>query len=182
MGVSILGISRLPFGIPRQNDLWVLTPWSNTENTIRGKVVTSHKSKPWWVLWIHVYPGSSIHQKCFNYTLTNLLFGLCKSVWIIELLINLLSFHPRALAHPSTPNVLQAMEHAPTFPSVIFTFGLIVESIKELGGASCKCHLVMHLKGWKHGKIQKKKLTKEYQSFKRSNFSWKHKKIYSNFT
>jgi len=27
--------------------------------------------------------------KCSYYTLTNLLFGLCKSVWVIELLINL---------------------------------------------------------------------------------------------
>jgi len=24
--------------------------------------------------------GSSMHQKCFNYALTNLLFGLCRSV------------------------------------------------------------------------------------------------------
>jgi hypothetical protein len=33
--------------------------------------------------------------------------------------------------------MLQAKERAPTpFPSVVFTFGLIVESIKELGGAS----------------------------------------------
>jgi hypothetical protein len=33
--------------------------------------------------------------------------------------------------------VLQAEEHAPTFSlSVVFTFGLVVESIKELEGAS----------------------------------------------
>jgi hypothetical protein len=31
--------------------------------------------------------------------------------------------------------VLRAKEHAPTFfPFVVFTFGLVVESIKELGG------------------------------------------------
>jgi len=35
--------------------------------------------------------------------------------------------------------MLQAREHAPTiYPSAIFTFGLIVESIKEFGGASIK--------------------------------------------
>jgi hypothetical protein len=32
--------------------------------------------------------------------------------------------------------MLQAKERTPTPPSVVFTFGLIVESIKELGGAS----------------------------------------------
>jgi hypothetical protein len=33
--------------------------------------------------------------------------------------------------------VLRAREHAPTpSPSVVFTFGFAVESIKELGGAS----------------------------------------------
>jgi hypothetical protein len=34
--------------------------------------------------------------------------------------------------------VLQVKERAPTpFPSVVFTFGLVVESIKEFRGASC---------------------------------------------
>jgi hypothetical protein len=33
--------------------------------------------------------GSSVHQKCFNYALTNLLFGLCKFAWMINLLITL---------------------------------------------------------------------------------------------
>ncbi len=33
--------------------------------------------------------------------------------------------------------MLRAREHAPTFsPSIVFTFGLKVESIKELGGVS----------------------------------------------
>jgi hypothetical protein len=33
--------------------------------------------------------------------------------------------------------MLQAKEHAPTSsPSVVFTFGFVVESIKELRGAS----------------------------------------------
>jgi hypothetical protein len=33
--------------------------------------------------------------------------------------------------------MLQAMEHTPTLSSsVVFTFGLTIESIKELGGAS----------------------------------------------
>jgi hypothetical protein len=35
--------------------------------------------------------------------------------------------------------VLQIKECAPILsPSIVFTFGLTIESIKELGGASCK--------------------------------------------
>jgi hypothetical protein len=50
--------------------------------------------------------------------------------------LSLFVSHPRALAHPSTSKVLQAKECTPTFPpSTVFTFGLAVEFIKELGGA-----------------------------------------------
>jgi len=81
--------------------------------------------------------GLFMHQRCSNYTLTNLLFGLCSSVWVIDLLVNLLSPHLGALARPSTPEVLRAKEHVPTpFPFDVFIFGLVIKFIKELGGAS----------------------------------------------
>jgi hypothetical protein len=83
--------------------------------------------------------GSSMHQKCSNYAPTNLLFGLCKSVKVIGLLVNLPSPHPRALTHPSIPKMLRAKECAPIpSPFIIFTFGLTIESIKEFEGASNK--------------------------------------------
>jgi hypothetical protein len=50
--------------------------------------------------------GSSMHQKCFNYALTNLLLGLCRSVWIVDPLVIHLNPHLEALACPSTPEVL----------------------------------------------------------------------------
>jgi len=81
--------------------------------------------------------GSSMHQNCLNYTLTNLLFGLCRFVWIIDLLVIHLSPHPRAPAHPSTPKMLWVREQILThYPSVVFTFGFRIESIKEFGGVS----------------------------------------------
>ncbi len=81
--------------------------------------------------------GLSVHQKCSSYALINLLFGLYRSVWVIEMLINFSSPHSGALAHPSTFEVLRAKERVPTpSPSIIFTFGLAVESIKELRGVS----------------------------------------------
>ncbi len=53
------------------------------------------------------------------------------------MLINFSSPHPGALARPFTFEVLRARERVPTpSPSIIFTFGLVVESIKELRGVS----------------------------------------------
>jgi hypothetical protein len=78
--------------------------------------------------------GSSVHQKWSTYALTNLLFGLCRFVWVTKLLINLLSPYPRALARPSTPEVLLMREHA-SIPSPfdVFIFGLAVSRSKSLG-------------------------------------------------
>jgi hypothetical protein len=82
--------------------------------------------------------GLFVHQKCFNYTLTNLLFGLCKFMWIIDPLVTCCSPHPKVPTCPFTFEVLQAKEHAPTpYPFVIFTLGLAAESIKEFGVCHC---------------------------------------------
>ncbi len=80
-------------GVPGQNDIWVLVPWPSTKYTTRGKVVVSPKFGPWWVLWVYVWSWLIRAPKCFNYTLTNLLFGLCRFVWVIKLLVNLPSPH-----------------------------------------------------------------------------------------
>ncbi len=80
--------------ISGQNDIWMQTLWLIIENIIREKVVASPKSKPWWVLWVCVCPDLFVHQKCSNYAQTNLLFGLYRSMWIINLLVTLLNPHP----------------------------------------------------------------------------------------
>jgi hypothetical protein len=128
-------------GVLGQNDIWVQVLWLGTKNTTRGKVMASPMFEPWWVLWIHVCLWFVYAPKCSNYTLTNLLFGLCKFVWIIDLLVTHPSPHPRVPTHPFTSEVLRARECTPTpYPFVVFTFGLIVESIKEFG--------VRHMQGW----------------------------------
>jgi len=82
-------------------------------------------------------PGLFVHQKCSNYALTNLLFGLRKFVGIIDPLVTCCNPHPKAPTCPSTPKMLQAKERAPTpYPSIVFTFAFVVEFIKELGGES----------------------------------------------
>jgi hypothetical protein len=47
--------------------------------------------------------GSFVYQKCSNYALTNLLFGLCRSIWIIDPLVTCPSPHPKAPTRPSYP-------------------------------------------------------------------------------
>jgi hypothetical protein len=122
-------------GVLGQNDIWALAP-GQAQRIIEGG--------RWWLppsmgcgeSCKYVFAcGSSMHQKCSNYSLTNLLFGLCRSMRIIDLLVTRFSPHPRALTRPSSPEVLWAKERALTlYPSVVFTFELIVESIKMFGG------------------------------------------------
>jgi hypothetical protein len=120
-----------------QNDIWVLALWPCTKNTIRGKVVASPSLGHGEFFESTFVRDSSVHQKCSNYALTNLLFGLCKSVWIIDPLVTHPSPHHEAPTPPSTPKMLWTKECTPIFYLFdVFTFGFAVESVKELGGAS----------------------------------------------
>ncbi len=98
---SILRILRLPnLGILGQNDIWVQALWPGIKNNIKGR---------WWLppsldrgefceyLFAH---GLYVHKKCFNYALINLLFSLCRSMWIIDLLV-------------ICPNLILELQHAP---------------------------------------------------------------------
>ncbi len=121
-------------GVPEQNDIWLMAPWPGTKNIIRGKVAASPKFGPWWVLWIYVCHGSCVHQKCSSYALTNLLFNLCRFVWIIDPLVTHPSPHPKTPTHPSTPEVFRTKESAPThYPSIIFTLNSHLKLSRSLG-------------------------------------------------
>jgi hypothetical protein len=77
---------------------------------------------------------SFMHQKCSNYALTNLLFGLfglCEQLTFLSLGLVPIPKLQHALL---TFEVLQAKEHTPTLSFDIFTFGFI----KEFGSASSK--------------------------------------------
>jgi hypothetical protein len=75
--------------------------------------------------------GSSMHQKCYNFALTNLLFNLCRSKWIIDLLVICPNPHSGVLAHPSYLEVLQIRECITTSSqSIVFIFGFAFESFK----------------------------------------------------
>jgi hypothetical protein len=115
----------------------MLVSWLGTEYTIRGKVLISPKSELWWVLWVRVclwlVRAPKVLQLCNNQVI----------VWFVQvrvsswLLVNLPNPDLGTPAHPSTLKMLRAKERAPTpSPSNVFTFGLAIESIEELGGAS----------------------------------------------
>jgi len=111
--------------------------------------MASPKSGSWWVLWVWIYPWFVRAPKCSNYTLTNLLFGLCRFVWIIDLLVNLLSPHPRAPTRPFIPKMLWIKRVCP-IPSlfVVFTFKTYNWVLKRAWGCvihhSCKWHLITY--------------------------------------
>jgi hypothetical protein len=122
-------------GILGQNDIWVQAPWPTIKNTIKGKVVASPKFETWWVLWVGVCSWFIRAWKMLQLHTNNLLFGLCKFVWIIDPLVIHPSSHPRALARPLTCKVLQAKECTSTpYPLVVFTFRLASLSLwRSLG-------------------------------------------------
>jgi hypothetical protein len=95
--------------------IWMWVPWRVTKYTIRGKVVVSPKSGPWWVLCVRVARGSSQHQRCSNYALTTLC-GLCAGPceWIS---LSILPSPIPELQHAPIPlKVLWARERVPIPP------------------------------------------------------------------
>jgi hypothetical protein len=64
--------------------IWMWPSWRGAENTIRGKVVASPKSRPWWVLWVRVCPWLVLAPKGLQLCTNRLVLVLCRSVWVIE--------------------------------------------------------------------------------------------------
>jgi hypothetical protein len=97
--IPTLGISGLPFESHRTK--WHLGAGPMPVHRIYYKREGGgfSKSGPWWILWVCVCPWLVHAPKCSNYALSNLLFGLCTSVWISELLVNL----PNPTQSSSTP-------------------------------------------------------------------------------
>jgi hypothetical protein len=78
--------------------------------------------------------GSFMHQKCSNYALTNLLFGLWKFTWIVNLLITCSSPHPETTTRSSTLEVLRIRKCALTpYLSIVFTLDSHLNLSRSLG-------------------------------------------------
>jgi len=62
------------------------------------------------------------------------------------MLVTCPSPHPKAPTHPFILKVLQAKKCAPIiYPSIVFTFGFTIESIKKFRGASIMVQDINHL-------------------------------------
>jgi hypothetical protein len=62
-------------GVPRQNAIWMWASWRGTKYTIRGKVVASPKSRPWWVLWVWICRWLVLAPKVLELCTNHLVFG-----------------------------------------------------------------------------------------------------------
>ncbi len=67
-----------------QNAIWMWPPWKDTEYILRGKVVASPKSGPWWILWVRVCPWFVLPPKVLQLCTNHLVLVLCRSMWVIE--------------------------------------------------------------------------------------------------
>jgi hypothetical protein len=97
------------------------------------KGMASPKSRLWWVLCVRGCPWFVRAPKVLKLCTNRLLFGLCRSVWVIELLVNLLILILE-LQHAPLPPKCWVKERTPT-PStpIVFTFGLVVNPSRCLG-------------------------------------------------
>jgi hypothetical protein len=68
--------------VPGQNAIWMWASWRSTKYIIRGKVVASPKSGPWWVLWVQICPW---------WVLTPKVPKLCTNqlvVWFVQICVS----------------------------------------------------------------------------------------------
>ncbi len=127
-----------------------LSTWESWEKWhLNAALVVNHrkyyKRGRWWLpsspshgescefVYAH---GSFVHQKCFNYVITNLLFGLCRLIWIIDLLVTRSNPHPGAWTCNSTPKVLRMRECTQHFFLLLFSFWARIWINQGVWGAS----------------------------------------------
>jgi hypothetical protein len=124
-GVPISGISRFPTQEPRDKMTFGCIVRGHAQRILLGGRWWLPSSLGWGESCESVFVcDSSMHQKCSNYTLTNLLFSLCRSVWIIDSLVTCCNPHLKVPTCPFALEMLRAKEHAPIpYPSIIFHFG-----------------------------------------------------------
>ncbi len=137
MEVPTLGILGLPLG--SLGTKWHLSVGPMAKHKVYYKGEGDGFPQVWAVVNLvsSCLPMIRPCTKVFQLRINQLVVWFCKFMWIIELFVNLHRPHLEGPTCPPTPEVLQAKGCAPTPSlSVAFTFGLVVESIKELGGVS----------------------------------------------
>jgi hypothetical protein len=120
--VPTVGISRLPLGSPGTKCHLDAGPVVSHRVYYEGEGGGFPRSSGRGESCEFVFArGSSMHKKCSNYALINLLFGLCRSMWIIDLLVihpSLISEFQHALLRLKCASQGTYLIH---YPSTIFT-------------------------------------------------------------
>jgi hypothetical protein len=144
VGVLILGISGPPLGSPG-------TKWHlNVDPMAMHKIYYKEKDggfpqvRAMVSLVSSCARGSSEHQKCSNYALTNLLFDFCKSMWVL-ISCHSSKSHPRALTCLSTPKVLRVKKRPNSFSFRCLHLWIHNWVHKELGGGCVIYHFLFNL-------------------------------------
>jgi hypothetical protein len=130
------------FGTPTwesrdKNAIWMLVSWPSIEYTIRGKVMASPKSGPWWVLWIWVCPWFVLAPKvlklCTNQLVVWFCAGSCEWLKCLSIFVvpswnsNTPLYHRSAANHRTCLNFLLFR---------CFHLRLTFASFEEVGSAS----------------------------------------------
>jgi hypothetical protein len=82
--LETLGISGLSLGSPGTKCHLDVGLVERYKVTIRGKVVASPKSEPWWVLWIRICLWLVLTPKVFQLCTDQLV--VCRFVWVVKCL------------------------------------------------------------------------------------------------
>jgi len=77
-------------GVLGQNTIWMWASWRGIEYPIKGKVMASPKSEPWWVFWVWVCSWFVLTPKVFQLCTNHLMFGFVQvrvSSWFLSLFL-----------------------------------------------------------------------------------------------
>ncbi len=121
-------------GVPGQKTIWMWPSWRGTKYTIRGKVVASAKSGPWWILWVRVCSWLILAPKVVQLCINHLVLVFCKSMWVVEA-CQFFLVPSRSSSMPFYPSKVLWVRECASTPCffVVFYLGLTFESFKELG-------------------------------------------------
>jgi hypothetical protein len=141
-GVLVVRISKLPFGNPGTK--WHLGVGPMAKHKVYYKREGGGFPQVWAVvslvsLWLLVV---RLCTKVLQLRTNQLIVWFVQSMWVIELFVNLPTPIPK-LQHALLPPKCYESKNTPQLLLLpLFTFGFVVESIKELGGVS---NQVLHL-------------------------------------
>jgi len=124
-------------GVPGQKAIWMWASGRGTKYTIRGKVVASPKSGPWWVLWVRICPWLVLAPKVLQLCTNQLVVWFVQtrmSDYVFVILSSLISELQHAPLPPENATNQGACPDSLFFHCL--QSGLTFESIKEPRGAS----------------------------------------------